>query len=79
MEIHPRSTGVNAMKILRIREVLSLTGLSQSTVLRYERRGRFPQRVRMGTATVGWLETDILAWIKALPNGTAKFRIELKT
>lgn len=50
-------------RFLRFPEVRHLTGLSRSTIWRYEREGRFPQRIQIGDNAVGWDERDILTWM----------------
>lgn len=55
------------MKVLKLAEVVERTGLSPSTIERKEKRDEFPARKILGTRSVGWLESDIDAWIKALP------------
>ena len=57
------------MKILRIPEVLSLTGLSRVTLWRKERDGTFPRRVRLGANSVGYRSDEIDAWLESLPRG----------
>lgn len=52
-----------ANKILRIKQVVDLTGLPKSTIYTYLARGEFPGQVRLGPRTVGWRESDILQWI----------------
>jgi len=53
------------VKILREREVVNRTGLSRSTIWRYERSGEFPPRVRITERTMGWLESDVTTWIES--------------
>jgi prophage regulatory protein len=58
-------------RILRGREVEARTGLSNTTIWRKEGRGTFPKRIKLnedGTA-VGWLESEITAWIHARIRG----------
>lgn len=50
-------------KILRIKEVLELTGLSKSTLRRMEQQGTFPKRTKLSRRAIGWLESEIRAWI----------------
>jgi predicted DNA-binding transcriptional regulator AlpA len=59
------------MAILRTTEVIRLTGLSRTTLWRFERSGRFPARLRLGTNCVGWLEDEVLGWIQSRPSGLA--------
>lgn len=48
---------------LRRREVCTCTGLSYSTIRRLERRGAFPCRRRLGPRSVGWLRSEVEAWL----------------
>jgi prophage regulatory protein len=51
-------------RILRIREVLALTGLSASTLWREIEAGRFPPPVAISARGKGWLASDAYAWLK---------------
>lgn len=51
-------------RILRYREVEARTGLSRSTIYRWQAAGRFPPSVVLGRRTVGWIESDVEAWIR---------------
>lgn len=51
-------------RILRLPEVMARTGLSRTTIYRWRRAGRFPQAVRLGTRCVGWIESELEAWIR---------------
>jgi prophage regulatory protein len=50
-------------RILREREVRTATGLSRTTRWRLERAGRFPRKRQLSAGAVGWLESEVLAWI----------------
>ena len=54
-------------KFLRIRAVTVLTGLSRTSIFRYERAGNFPRRRRLGTNAVAWLESEVREWIGSRP------------
>ena len=49
--------------ILRLKEVLRRVALSESTIRRERRAGRFPQPVKLSNGTVGWYENEIDAWL----------------
>ena len=49
-------------RTLSFKRVRELTDLSRTTVWRLQRRGDFPQPIRISPGRVGWLERDILAW-----------------
>lgn len=51
-------------RILRANEVQQIVGLSRSTIWRLERKGAFPDRVPLGTGSIGWLKSDIDAWMQ---------------
>lgn len=50
-------------RILRVKQVCELVGLSRSSILRMERDGRFPSKINLSVHAVGWRESDVLAWI----------------
>ena len=52
-------------RMLRFPVVRERTGLSRTTVWRMERRGEFPAHCQLSANTVGWLEEEVTAWIRA--------------
>ena len=54
-------------RLLRLPEVLQLTGLSRSTLYRKVKEGDFPCPVKLGKRAVGWRESEVIAWINARP------------
>lgn len=54
------------MNLLRLKQVISQTGLSKSTIYRMEAAGKFPARVKIGLRAVGWKSADIQAFINGL-------------
>ena len=59
-------------KILRLRDVEELTGLSRSTIDRLEHGGVFPRRKLIGTRAVGWNAAEVDDWIKRLAQKNTK-------
>ena len=55
-----------ALRIMRLSEVKAVTGLSKTTIYRFEKEGRFPSRVSLGERSVGWFEDDIRAFLISL-------------
>ena len=55
------------MKLIRLRQVLALTGLSRGTLYRLERAGTFPNRRRLSPNCVAWIEQEITDWIESRP------------
>jgi predicted DNA-binding transcriptional regulator AlpA len=50
-------------RFLREHEVELISGLSSDQRLLLERRGEFPVRVPLSPRAVGWLESELLAWV----------------
>ena len=60
----PRNERTRApTRVLRLPEVMARTGLSRTTIYRWRRAGRFPQAVPLGTRCVGWIESEVEAWL----------------
>jgi prophage regulatory protein len=49
---------------IRRSHLKQVTGLSPSTVDRLERAGIFPQRRRVGPGVVGWLYSEVSAFLE---------------
>lgn len=59
------SNTTKPLKIIRIKEVTSRTGLSKSYIYALTKEGKFPKSIRLikGGAAVGWVESSINDWI----------------
>ena len=51
------------MRIIRLSEVLKMTGLGRSTMYKYVSEDTFPKPVPLGERCVGWVESEVLDWI----------------
>ncbi len=52
-----------AHKMIRLKEVQGLTGLSVSSIARREQKGLFPTRRDLGGRAVGWFYDEVMAWL----------------
>lgn len=52
-----------SQSILRLPAVKARTGLSRSTIYLRIAQGTFPARYSLGARAVGWLDSEISAWI----------------
>ncbi|NOT13781.1 MAG: AlpA family transcriptional regulator [Methylococcaceae bacterium] len=52
-------------KILRLPSVKALTGLSRSTIYLRISNNAFPAPISLGARAVGWIESEIEAWLSA--------------
>ena len=57
------SPNAESIRILRLPEVCEVTGLCRSMIYQMEADLRFPQRVKIGTRAVGWVEKEVNAWL----------------
>ena len=51
-------------KIARRKRVEARTGLSRSSIYAGIKAGTFPKPINLGPQSVGWLESEIDAWIR---------------
>jgi prophage regulatory protein len=57
---------MEAESILRLPAVRAATGLSRSTIYARIAAGTFPKPIPLGTHAVGWIASEINAWIQQL-------------
>lgn len=64
---------VAVSKLVDMRAVCSLTGLSRGTIYILVKDGHFPPPVRIGKRRIAWRETDISCWLdqRATPEWAA--------
>lgn len=53
------------IRYLRDPQVFDRTKLSKSTRWRLEKAGKFPNRRRLSANSVGWIESEIDAWLSS--------------
>lgn len=51
------------LRLLRISEVMNLTGLPKSTIYLKIKNKEFPAQLQIGLRSVAWLESEIQDWI----------------
>ena len=58
--------------ILRLPAVKARTGLSRSTIYLRIAEGDFPKPISLGGRAVGWIESEIHAWVQQQIDATRK-------
>ncbi|WP_082021171.1 helix-turn-helix transcriptional regulator [Geobacter anodireducens] len=53
-------------RMLKLQEILTLTGVSRSTIWRWTKEGSFPKPARVSPRTIRWRASDVLNWIDSL-------------
>jgi prophage regulatory protein len=54
-----------SLKLLRLPEVVQVTGLPRGTVYWKLKRGEFPKPVKIGPKAVAWRSDQVQAWIES--------------
>ena len=62
-----RVTSMNSLRLLRLPQVIELTGLGRDTIYRYIREGRFPAQRRITDRASAWRADEVAAWIESRP------------
>ena len=57
-------------RLLRMRDVIAITGLSKNTILRLVKAGSFPEPIQIGPRSVAWRWCDIRDWLESRPPAT---------
>ena len=57
------------MRILSKRQLKELVLYSPQHIARMEKAGRFPRRVVLGPNRVGWVEDEVLDWLRTRMEG----------
>ena len=58
---------VTSGSILRLKQVIAITGLSKSTIYALIALGKFPPQRKLSIRAVGWPAEKIFAWVEARP------------
>ena len=56
---------VHEERLLNVREVTELIGVSRSTLHRMVSDNRFPRPIRVGLRAVRWRLSEVLAWMES--------------
>ena len=50
-------------RVISKKELLKLVPYTPQHILRLEKQGKFPKRIRIGARRVGWWLHEVLAWL----------------
>lgn len=53
------------MRFIKLHQIMTITGLSRSSIYLAISEGRFPQQIPLGARSVAWLETEVQEWMEA--------------
>ena len=50
-------------RLIRLKEVIAMTGLSRASVYKFVREDKFPAQISLGYRCVAWVESEVQQWI----------------
>lgn len=53
------------VRMLRLAQVLDVTGLGKTKIYELQAEGTFPMRVKLTVHSVAWIEEEVQAWLAA--------------
>lgn len=56
---------LNPTRMMRLPEVMRVTGLSRPTIYRHMKAGTFPQRVKLTERTSAWVASEVNSWLES--------------
>ena len=51
-------------KLMKLEEVMHLTGLSKSSIYQFIADEKFPAQVKIGGRSVAWIQEEVIDWIE---------------
>ncbi|WP_086982415.1 AlpA family transcriptional regulator [Vibrio aphrogenes] len=52
------------MQFIRLKEVITLTSLSRSSIYKFMNEDQFPKSVSLGDRAVAWIKEEVEEWIE---------------
>lgn len=52
------------MRIIRLKEVMVMTGLGRSTIYKLQAEGKFPKSIPLSERAIGWYAFEVEAWLQ---------------
>jgi prophage regulatory protein len=60
-------------RIIRMRELQTIVGLSRPRLYQLQAEGRFPRSIKLGDRAVGWHSHDVYQWIEDRRSASSEF------
>lgn len=64
-EIPQDAQRTTPIRMLRLSQVATITGLSKTKIYQLQNEGDFPMRVQLTPRRVAWVESEVQAWLAA--------------
>lgn len=53
-------------RLIRLNEVMRITGLSRSRIYQYISEDKFPDNLSIGGRSVAWVESEVYRWVERM-------------
>ncbi|SUX28441.1 helix-turn-helix transcriptional regulator [Chromobacterium vaccinii] len=64
----------NTSYMLRLPDVMKVTGLSRSSLYALIKQGQFPRQIQLGPRAVAWLSSDVESWLEERINAARNMK-----
>ncbi|AAZ28587.1 AlpA family transcriptional regulator [Colwellia psychrerythraea] len=51
------------MRLIRLKEVMSISGLGRSSIYKFMEEGRFPMSISLGERAIAWEVSEVEEWV----------------
>jgi prophage regulatory protein len=58
------------IRLIRLREVMSICGMSRSSVYDAIKKGQFPSSIKLSSRSIAWLKSEVIAWAESRVKAT---------
>lgn len=65
-------TDTKNTRLIRMKEVCTITGLSRSSIYLYVAKGVFPKPLKLGGKAIAWRWNEVAAWLESRPVAQGK-------
>lgn len=63
-------------QIIRLPEVIQITGLSRSTIYLRMSKGEFPKSISLGERAIGWVQVEVEQWVEQRISASRNYGVE---
>ena len=74
---YPAAVRDRPIRMLRLAQVIDMTGLGKTKIYELQAGGSFPMRVKITAHSVGWIEDEVQAWLARRVQASARVAVRL--
>lgn len=62
--MHEQETPPETCRLIRLKEVLKISGMTRASLYRKIKTQEFPAPVKLSARSVGWVHNEVIAWVE---------------